>query len=201
MLGKRVPIMVYFPSRSVVKLKVNLSMSIGDLRKLMHLESCSFVYQGQLLCESMTLRSYDIKEKDAIVVIPDVPQASDVDKWISVTSDVDSFQDRIRVMVNDRTARETAKLRDMVMTKIERKPRSFRRLCGAVQALPKRNFYQRHTPIDISYPAPDGPSTAPLPTNWDTTANASADVGVAAPADALESDKVPPVSVPPVIKP
>lgn len=201
MEGKRVPIRAYFPSRSVVTIKVNLSVRVSDLRKLMHLESCCFIYQGQIMCERRPLHTYNIKEDEVIVVISDAQQSPELDKWLSVTSEADCFQDRIRFMVNDTTARETAKLRDMVMTKIERKPRSFRRLCNAVQALPKRQFYNRDIPLNLDYETPDAPSCAPVPVNWDGSANPSTDVGVAASEDALVSEKVPPVPVTPVIKP
>ena len=167
--------MVYFPSRFVSKISVSLSTRVGDLRKLMRLGPCELVCQGQVLADSQTLRFYNMKERDTIVVISGVPSEHEIERWLVVTSDTEAFHDRMQFMVNEKTAREAARMHDVLMTKIERKPRTFRRVCAAV-ANRSADCEVRTTEVTVNYGKAEEPSSRPLPVHWPVEEIAKASV-------------------------
>jgi len=174
----RVSLVVYFPSRAVVRLSVNLAACVGGLRRVMGLDSCQFVLHGQLLSDALTFRFYNVKENDAIVVVPEQARGHEVDKWVLLTSDVDAFREKIQFIANENTAREAAKIRDEFMTKMERKPRSFRRLCNAA-ASAGRPFVYKPIALNAEYDRPAAPATQALPVCWALDETAEESVRVA----------------------
>lgn len=163
MAPTRVPLMVYVPCRFVVKLNLSLSDKVSDLRRVLKIGNGQFslIFQGQLLSDSMSLDAYHIKERDTIVAIP-TSKETEVDKWMTITKDVDTFHEKIHFMANEQTAREAGRIRDLIMTKIERKPRSFRKLCESVQSV-QRPIVPKSIDLVVDYPKLDGPCCEPLP--------------------------------------
>lgn len=164
MAPNRVPLMVYVPCRFVVKLSLSLSEKVSDLRKVLKIgnDQFSLIFQGQLLLDSVSLESYHIKEKDTIVAIPITSKETEIDKWLTITKDVETFHEKIHFMSNEKTTREAGRIRDLIMTKIERKPRSFRKLCQSVQSA-QRPIESKSIDLVLNWPKQDGPSCEPLP--------------------------------------
>jgi hypothetical protein len=135
----------------------------------MGLEDCQFIYNGQVLGDSMTFRSYRIKEKDTLVVVPGGPSGTEADRWLSLTQDEEGFHEKVQFILREDTAREAARIRDVLMTKMERKPRPFRRLCTAVMAMPLPTVAGKKIDLNIDYAQLEEPSIDPLPIFWPST--------------------------------
>ena len=185
----RISVMIYVPCRYVVKLNVNPKAHISDLRRLLTLEQCQFVFQGQLLVEARTFQFYRIKNGDTLVVVQSPDLGVEVDKWLSITDDVDSFRDKMKSVLNEDAGKETARIRDMLMTKLERKPRTFRKLCVAVEALSQRTFRNKQIQLCTDFPAGDAPSVEPLPVSFTNDGVIEGAVGVARDTTAFVSEK------------
>jgi hypothetical protein len=181
-----IPLGVYFPGRFVVRLSVSPSARISYLRSVIRDSTSSFVYNGEILNDAMTFSFYRIRELETIVV---VPAASELEKWAQMTRDADAFQERIQFILNEDTARETARIRDMMFTKLERRPRPFRRLCTSLDAWPARPP-SATTRLTIDYPRADGPSCEPLPAAWTGRPVSTRALHVAGPAEIIQEGEV-----------
>jgi hypothetical protein len=181
------PLGVYFPGRFVVRLSVLPTARISYLRTVIRDSTSALIYNGELLNDAMTFAFYRIREFEIIVV---VPSHAAVERWAQVTRDADAFQERIHFILNEDTARETARIRDMMLTKVERRPRPFRRLCSALDLWPARPAAGDAAPLRIDYPRADGPSRDPLPAAWASRAAAPRAVRVAGPAELIQEGDV-----------
>jgi hypothetical protein len=182
------PLGVYFPGRFVVRLSVSPTARISYLRSLIRDSTSSFVYNGEILNDAMTFAFYRIRELETIVV---VPASSEVEKWAQLTRDADAFQERIQFILNEDTARETARIRDMMLTKVERRPRPFRRLCLSVDAWPTRPPSAIDAvPMKIDYAPAQGPSCDPLPAAWMPLSVSNRAIHVAGPAELIHEGEV-----------
>lgn len=129
----------------------------------------AFIWNGDSLSETQTFRSYGIREKDVIVSVPS--DANDLSKWVTLTRDSESFHDRIASVVDQGTAKEAARLRDFQITRMERKPRTYRKLVmnyeralmeSSVVSTPARKSATNLTEMRL-----EAPSVEPLPIIWD----------------------------------
>ena len=181
--------MIYHPCRYVVKLILNPKAHISDLRRLLPLEHCQFVFEGQLLVDTKTFQFYGIKTGDTLVVVQAAEMGLEVDKWLSITDDVDGFRDKMKSVLNEGAGRETARIRDMLMTKLERKPRTFRKLCVAVENLAQRTFSGKNIELNTDFVTGDAPSDKPLPVNWGSSDLIDGSVGIPRDPPAFVSEK------------
>ena len=165
-VSKKFPLLIYFPGRCVIKVSVLPASTIADLKRLTPYESATFLYNGQLLLENLSFEFYGIKPRDVLVIIQS-NQPSDSSRWLSLTRDTDSFTDRISSIINQKTSREAARLRDFQLVRMERKPRTFRKLCFAKMSRIGETTQCHNTTTSISFETPDMPSTDPLPSFWD----------------------------------
>jgi hypothetical protein len=133
---------------------------IADLRTLVRAGPSHFVHNGELLLESMPFSFYGIRDKDTIVVVP--APSPEVPRWRQITLDPGDLQERVDRILNQETARETARLRDLMRTRVERKQRQMGDL-GSFLELENR---EKTPPLRIDYPVPEAPSCDPLPSAW-----------------------------------
>ena len=169
------PILVYVPGCCVARININLKSKISELRFFVPSQSSiTFLFNGQILLENFSFEFYGIKPLD-IVVIVQQSQQDDSTKWISLTKDNDSFTDRISSIINQKTSREAARLRDFQLIRMERKPKTFRKLCSAKMTRMSNsnsyniyNLYQDTNSIktNIDYKKSDSPNTEELPSFW-----------------------------------
>jgi hypothetical protein len=157
---------VYCPCKCIMNLNVLPSSKIGELRKPLGLEDCHFVFNGQILGLGTTFKSHKIKAKDTLVVIPGGTVNAEVEKWRSWTEDKERFNERLRLVMRSDTTRETARIRDVMMTRLERKPRQFRRICGAMMSAPATSRSAGKWSSNFDYEGGAAPSCAPLPIFW-----------------------------------
>ena len=191
----RVLIKVYFPYRFVWKINVNLAMPVGRLRSLMHLGTDQLVFSGQILPDIGTLSGYGVKEGDTLVVVSNVPHDREMERWLVITNDADAFHDRMQFIVNEQTAQEAARIHDVLMAKIERKPKMFRRICSQLDTRRPKPSPQT-SQATVMYDKPDQPSCLPLPVQWAVPAAPQAECE--AQEDALVAERDP---IEPAVKP
>lgn len=98
----------------------------------------------------------------------------EVRKWMRLTQDTETFNEKMRLIVNQGNARETARLKDILLSKIERKPKYFRKLCLAIKEnhnlfnssnsfSSKSSYEQKNSSLNIDYETGNEPSVDPLP--------------------------------------
>jgi hypothetical protein len=160
----KISLHVYFPGRCVAQVSVVATAQIQELRRLPHSDSVTFVCNGVHLLDNQTFGFYDLRPKDIIVALPCTPDNRDVPKWIALTHDSDAFGERIACIINQDISREAGRLRDFQLTKMERRPRTFRKLVA--NAGRKSPPPGRILETTVIAPQPDSPSRDPLPVGW-----------------------------------
>lgn len=218
-LHKKIPIIVYLPSKYVIKLSVFPNTRFSDLFRSIPSKDIFYVFNGTILSNNQTFNSAGIKAGDSIVLVfkknanqpqfynnssqyeksnsfrviqrrsdrnsnkkndfdaENIDDNEEVRKWMRLTQDTETFNEKMRLIVNQDNARETARLKDILLSKIERKPRYFRKLCLAIKenqnifdncnslfSSKKSTYYeQKNYSLVTDYAVNDEPSTEPLP--------------------------------------
>lgn len=213
-LHKKIPIIVYLPSKYVIKLSVFPNTRFCDLFRAIPSKDIFYVFNGTILSNNQTFNSAGIKAGDSIVLVfknnanhslfcnhcekgnsfkfiqkksdrsinkkydfdtDNIDDNEEVRKWMRLTQDTETFNEKMRLIVNQDNARETARLKDIFLSKIERKPRYFRKLCLATKEnqnlydntnslfASKSSIEQINSSLIVDYPTNDEPSTEPLP--------------------------------------
>ncbi|KAH0789377.1 hypothetical protein GPJ56_006711 [Histomonas meleagridis] len=165
-IPKKFPLLVYFPGRCVIKVSIYPTSAIANLKRLAPYDSVAFLYNGQYLIETFSFEFYGIKPRDVLVIVQS-NQSGDFSKWLNLTRDTDTFSDRISSIINQKTSREAARIRDFQLIRMERKPRAFRKLCSAKMSRIGESAKSQQSTTNISYERPTMPSTEALPSFWD----------------------------------
>ena len=130
------------------------------------------MYSGMVITKNITFKSLGVKPGESIVLISSKSKSrscdDEIQKWVQITQDMEAFNEKMQLILNEDNAREAARLWDVVLSKIERKPRSFRRLCLALSENNKlrdaeENEENESNQLSTDYTIPDYPSTDPLP--------------------------------------
>lgn len=166
-----ITIRVCSPSRSVLSVAVSLDDQITILQDQFPSAPRTFVYNGQILLNSLTFGFYDLHNDDFVVAVPAEntnilnPDSSDI-KWRRMTKNYDEFSEKMRCALNPVTAGEFARLRDLEFARVEKNHRNFTKLC---------QIYSN--PDDIGPDRPristvldwgcESPNTEPLPILWE----------------------------------
>jgi hypothetical protein len=133
---------------------------------MIDLRNCDLIFNGELLSDTATFDTYGIRSKDAIVAIPSNSETLEARRWLTITRDSDAFHEKIRFLLNENTAHESARIHDVVMNKIERRPRAFRRLCSTVDSIWSQHPSECSIASNVGYSPASAPSSAPLPFSW-----------------------------------
>jgi hypothetical protein len=103
--------------------------NIASLKVLFPDCDTDFVFHGQLLNGKRTFDFYQLRSNDSIVAIPAKADPKITEPWITITRDDDTFSDSIRMLVNPKAKSESMRLRDLRATRLENRPRVFRKFC------------------------------------------------------------------------
>jgi hypothetical protein len=137
----------------------------GLLGHLFPEQATSFVYNGQLLDESLTLGFYGLKDMETIIAVPKAAAPNGLlSRWVHISRDADSFEMSIKGLASRATRLEAMRLRDIVLMKREMAPK---RLRLAAQRMPPGGFPRiaQSNPTKIG-PPPRTVSTDKLPVLW-----------------------------------
>jgi hypothetical protein len=161
------------PKKTIKKILVSRKATVKELSYLFPNEKKCFIFKGMLLHESMKLESYRIDNQDHIVVIPEEQTKQAVFNkekvvWMNATKDQQDFNDKMFLSTNCSTRFEAARLKDLKMTKLELKRKSFCRIINKMAEEteePLTSFPKKH-PTNLGLP--ECPSKEPLPAFWTT---------------------------------
>ena len=123
---KTIELILYTPKRPIQIVNVKLGSKIEVLNPMYGNTEHIFIYNGIELSTLRTFGSYGLSNQDLIIIIP--KQAKQIDyiqRWLNYTSESDEFAHKIRNMINPKTALEAARVNDIYISKLERKPKIF----------------------------------------------------------------------------
>lgn len=122
-------VLVYYPGKWVLKANVLPTATAKDLRMLIPESNVSFIHNGRCLLNSIPFSMYNIKERDIIIVCKNERQIVK-EKWYSITKDNETFKNRVGSVIDPKTAREAARLKDFQMLRLEKRTKVFMKLCA-----------------------------------------------------------------------
>ena len=166
---KKIPLLVYFPGRCIVRVTVSPKATIDDLRRSTRIPKMSvdFIANGQILIEGRPFSYFRLSTGDVIVAISKKSENAEISKWMSMTRDSESFSERISSIIDPNTAREAARLRDFQMLRMERKPNCYRRLTSSLKTQLLCDSFAYQTVV-VDHNINSQPNTDPLPVLWDS---------------------------------
>jgi hypothetical protein len=138
------------------------SSSIALLKEL--LPNLDLIFNGQLLNEKCTLEFYNLQPNDLIVALPANPGAGQMERWMRITRDSDTFGDAVRSLLNQKSRTECLRLQDLRAARTELRPRLYRRLCDAERNAP--GLLTSRTSATVIPDQRPNASTEPLPACW-----------------------------------
>lgn len=165
--NRRVELKICTPHKPVRMVSARLSGEIKSLQCLWPADSPKkFIFNGSELLENQTFESYGISDGDSIIAVPADQKDTlfSTSQWLNLTRDNESFNDCMRWMLDPATSGEAARLRDLHLMKMERRPRVFMRMCASYMQEEEENRGLKWTKKD--YPIATEPMTDPLPFDW-----------------------------------
>ena len=171
---KKILVLIYYPSKWVLKANVLSSATTKDIKQLIPNKDVAFLHNGIYLSDTHSFNFYGVKERDVIVVIPNTQSRPISDKWANLMCDKDLFRERVSSVIDPKTSREAAKLRDFQMLRMERKPKVYRKLCASFPSNAENTQLRISSSPSITEDlktivpetALNGPSKDPLPIFW-----------------------------------
>ena len=170
-------VFIYFPGKWVLKANVLSTATTKDIKQLISNEDVIFIHNGIEMIDSLPFSFYDVKERDVLVVCSKSKTVIN-EKWTTLAKDTDLFKERVGSIIDPKTSREVARLKDFQMIKMEKKPRAYRRLCAQFieEEANKRILRAEQKPKHVTVvPEIDTtnsmPSSQPLPIFWTTSEN------------------------------
>lgn len=159
-------IMVFNPGRWILKANVLSTATITDILQLIPDRFVRFIHNGTELSSTFSLSMYGVKEGDVIFVLPESKSGSYTEKWTNLTKDRDLFHDRVCSLIDPETAMEAARIRDLQMLRMERKPKVFRKI-SSVYKVDAPTKQKSKIPAIPNFPKKnETPSIEPLPAFW-----------------------------------
>ena len=122
----------------------------------------------------MTFNFYGIRDGDSIIALPKY-QFNDLkcSQWMCLSRDCDSFNEYMKWMVDPRTSDEAARIRDLHIMKMEKRPRAYIKMRYPMfeendSKTDTNAIFQKieKTNLDLSQNKSDAPSEEPLPVLW-----------------------------------
>ena len=159
------------PKMVIKKILVSRKATVKELSSLFPNEKKCFIFHGMTLHETMRLESYGINNADHIVVLPeDQKQNSFLSQeqimWMNATKDQQDFNDRMFLTTNCSTRSEAARLKDLRLTKLELKRKSFSKLVSKIEEQTEQQLNAKSPQAVL--PTSETPSNDPLPIFWTT---------------------------------
>jgi hypothetical protein len=143
---------VYCLGRSISFVRVSPTSKIRELAAVWPDTPVAFLYNGVLLLEAMTFEFYGVSDSDLIIVAP-APSGGRANPAVVAEQ-------------KQATAEEPARLRDLKLTRMERKPKTFRRFVRTYEnAIAPGPWQTAHRTV-IPEMSATSPSEDPLPVSW-----------------------------------
>jgi hypothetical protein len=159
----RIAIRICAPHQPVRVISAQRSGKIRELESLWPGRPKRFIFDGAELRGDMTFGSSGIRDGDSIIALPHESGDSvfTTNQWLSLSRDSNEFNECVRWMLDTATAGEAARLRDLHLAKMERKPRIFMKMCSPFisEESEASSLNVPHT----RYQSPLAPSTEALP--------------------------------------
>lgn len=177
-----IKVYVYQPYKRIQNIKLNSNSPISILNRIYPTNSI-YIYYGQILDVEKTFLYYGISNENKIVFLPFKSNCSLIDKYLKLTSDKESFEQRIDLNIKNNSKNELARLRDIMFNKFELKRKQFRLYLKSRNIQQYNLFYSndfeekyftdcsRNNANDeiilkTDYDKADAPSQEPLPILW-----------------------------------
>jgi hypothetical protein len=166
---ERVEIRIISPQHPVRSVSVRLSGQIQALQSLWPDSPKKFICGGIELMQEMTFAQSGIRKGEAIIALPLCSKSpiADASLWLNLTRDHTCFNECMQWMLDTRTSGEAARLRDLRLMKMDRRPRVFMKMCS--------HFLQTDTQTQwgdaTTIPGQSllSPSTEALPIFWNVS--------------------------------
>lgn len=162
-------VFVWVPNHYTGAVKVRKSDMCGTLKRFCGHDDATIFHNGQPLDSNSTFGDYNINQRDHILIINNADKrCHEINRWMNVNRDSDDFNSMVRSVMNQKNHREVLRRMDNSISKMEVKPRSFRKMIARYTttmeaAPPPKNLPQHET---IILPRPDAISEDPLPVPW-----------------------------------
>lgn len=166
-----IKIYVYQPCIRIRYIRLNRNSPISILSTIYNKNSI-YIYQGRILDMGKSFKESNIMNNNKILLLPSsINETSPnfIKKWLFLTSNQESFENRIEINMQNGSQREIARLKDLKRSKLENK-RSFLNKCIISQLLQKKNSREslntQNLQLNINYNQTESPSNEPLPIIW-----------------------------------
>lgn len=126
--GKRY-LYIYYPGKWIIRANESSVTRIADLKDLIQENDVCFFLNGTLISDVLPLKMYSISDNDVIIVVPNRSKGTNNHKVTVFCQDTESIKEQFTQYSDPSYACENARLKDIQMYKVERKPRIFRRMC------------------------------------------------------------------------
>ena len=166
-MENKLPLVLYFPGKWVYRVFVKPHFAIKEIQRMLKMEKIIFIYNQTILKMSRTFSFYGFKGNEIIIAIPETRATTS--KWYTNSIENDSLNEKIHSLINTSTTIESVRIRDLQISKMEKKPKAFRKLL----------FLQRQHDLNEGFTCESTPtvvpetnhlkmkiSTAPLPCFW-----------------------------------
>ena len=134
---------------------------------MLNMEKIIFIYNQNILKMSCTFSFYGFQGNEIIIALPE--SCATTSKWYTNSIENDSLDEKIRNLINTSTAIESVRIRDLQLSKMERKPKAFRKL---LTSLLVHDLSEEITDEKVPTVVPETNhlkmkiSSAPLPCFW-----------------------------------
>ena len=169
-----ITIYVYQPCVRIKHIKLNIRSCISILARV-YPEDSTYIFKGQILDISKTFFDYQITNENKIVSISPQMMKHDsclVEKWIQMTNDYETFEERLNIDINKNSRREIARIKDLKFIKFEIKRKKLDRFLRSHpinkkdQNEHRMNIMNNEEKLNLSYEPINSPLTEPLPIIW-----------------------------------
>jgi hypothetical protein len=92
-------------------LTVSSRITIDELKRYLPDPECELVFDGTMLLGKMPLTFYSLSDGATLFAV--TPGRDSARAWSHITSDMESFNDRMRIRSNPRLSREDDRLKDL----------------------------------------------------------------------------------------
>jgi hypothetical protein len=129
------------------------------------------IFHGQMLNENYPIGFYNVQQNDSVIALPRGCPSAAV-PWFGLTNEFDKFVGKMRALMNHGTRNELIRLHDVHSSRLEMRPRSWRRLRREMREREKANGAEDGRVIRAGSEATSIPAVAtsvsdtPLPTWW-----------------------------------
>ncbi|OHT07870.1 hypothetical protein TRFO_23727 [Tritrichomonas foetus] len=163
----RIELMVCTPHQPVRVISARLSGQISALQSLWPENPKRFIYNGNQLLEGMTFHFYGIRDGDSIIALPkDTISDLHCSQWLCLSRDSDNFNEYMKWMLDPRTSGEAARLRDLHLWKIEKRPRIYMKMKGPFYSSDSNENEKSKNSLNVDFLPLNEPAEQALPILW-----------------------------------